>query len=110
MTIQSDNGKAFVEDLTKELMRRSHIAHAHSTTHHPKTNGLAEGQNSTSEYAPGVLSAGGGGGVYQHATLNTGNQSFHDIDRQREKERERERERDRERAMPLTFCYPEYEG
>ena len=32
MTFQSDNGKTFVGDLTKELMKRSHIAQAHSTT------------------------------------------------------------------------------
>ena len=44
MTFQSDNGKAFVGDLTKELMKRSHIAQAHSTTYHPQTNGLVERQ------------------------------------------------------------------
>ena len=37
MTFQSDNGKVFVGDLTKELTRRSHIAQAHSTTYHPQT-------------------------------------------------------------------------
>ena len=47
MTFQSDNGKAFVGDLTKELMKRSHIAQAHSTTYHPQTNGLVERQNRT---------------------------------------------------------------
>ena len=35
MTFQSDNRKAFVGELTKELMRGSHIAQAHSTTYHP---------------------------------------------------------------------------
>ena len=35
MTFQSDNGKAFVGDLSKELMRRSHIAQAQSTICHP---------------------------------------------------------------------------
>ena len=45
MTFQSDNGKGFVGDLTKELTRRSHIAQAHSTTYHPQTNGLVERQN-----------------------------------------------------------------
>ena len=39
MTFQSDNGKAFVGDLTKELMKRSHIAQAHSTTYHPQKTG-----------------------------------------------------------------------
>ena len=47
MTFQSDNRKAFVGDLTKELMRRSHIAQTHSTTYHPQTNGLVERQNRT---------------------------------------------------------------
>ena len=47
MTFQSDNGKTFVGDLTKELMRRSHLAQAHSTTYHPQTNGLVERQNRT---------------------------------------------------------------
>ena len=31
-TFQSDHGKAFVGDLTKELTKRSHVAQAHSTT------------------------------------------------------------------------------
>ena len=47
MTSQSDIGKAFVGDLTKDLMKRSHIAQAHSTTYHPQTNGLVERQNRT---------------------------------------------------------------
>ena len=37
ITFQSDNGKAFVGDLTKELMKRSQVAQAHSTTYHPQT-------------------------------------------------------------------------
>ena len=45
MTFQSDNGKTFVGDLTKELMKRSQIAQAHSTTYHSQTNGLVERQN-----------------------------------------------------------------
>ena len=32
MTFQSDNGKDLVEDLSKQLMKRSHIAQGHSTT------------------------------------------------------------------------------
>ena len=47
MTFQSDNGKAFVGDLAVKLMRRSHIAQAHSTTYLPQTNGLMERQNRT---------------------------------------------------------------
>ena len=47
MAFQSDNGTAFVGELTKELMRRSQVAQAHSTTYHPQTNGLVERQNRT---------------------------------------------------------------
>ena len=45
MTFQSDNGIAFVAELTKELMRRSQVAQAHSTAYHPQTNGVVERQN-----------------------------------------------------------------
>ena len=47
MTFQSDYGTAFVGELTKEHMRRSQDAQAHSTTYHPQTNGLVERQNRT---------------------------------------------------------------
>ena len=46
-TFQSDNGTALVGELTKELMRRSEVAQAHSTTYHPQMNGLVERQNRT---------------------------------------------------------------
>ena len=104
MTFQSDNGKAFVGVLTKELMKRSHIAQAHSTTYHPQTNGLVERQNKTlvnmlrvycsrymtdwDKYLPQVV------GAYnstQHST--TGISPFMMLT-------------GRERAMPLTFFYP----
>ena len=108
MTFQSDNGKAFVGDLTKELMKRSHIAQAHSTTYHPQTNGLVERQNRTlvnmlrvycsrymtdwDKYLPQVV------GAYnstQHST--TGISPFMMLT-------------GKERALPLIFFYPEYEG
>ena len=108
MTFQSDNGKAFVGDLTKELMKRSHIAQALSTTYHPQTNGLEERQNRTlvnmlrvycsrymkdwDKYLPQVV------GAYnstQHST--TGISPFMMLT-------------GRERATPLTFFYPEYEA
>ena len=108
MTFQSDNGKAFVGDLTKELMKRSHIAQAHSTTYHPQTNGLVERQNRSlvnmlrvycsrymtdwDKYLPQVV------GAYistQHST--TGISPFMMLT-------------GRQRAMPLIFFYPENEG
>ena len=92
MTFQSDNGTAFVGQLTKELMRRSQVVQAHSTTYHPQTNGLVEMQNRTlvsmlrvycsrymtdwDRYLPQVI------GAY--------NSTQH--------------------SLPLTFFYPEYEG
>ena len=108
MTFQSDIGKAFVGNLTKELMKRSHIAQAHSTIYHPQTNGLVERQNRTlvnmlrvycsrymtdwDKYLPQVV------GAY-NSTQNstTGISPFMMLT-------------GRERAMPLTFFYPEYEG
>ena len=36
MNFQSDNGTTFVGELTKELIRRSQVAQAHSTTYHPR--------------------------------------------------------------------------
>ena len=108
MTFQSDNGKAFVGDLKKELMKRSHIAQAHSTTYQPQTNGLVERPNRTmvsmlrvycsrymtdwDKYLPQVV------GAYnstQHST--TGISPFMILT-------------GRERAMPPTFFYAEYEG
>ena len=108
MTFQSDNGKAFVGDLTKELMKRSHIAQAHSTTYHPQTNGLVERQNRTlvnmlrvycsrymtdwDKYLPQVV---GSYNSTQHST--TGISPFMMLT-------------GKERAMPLMFFCPEYEG
>ena len=90
MTFVSDNGQAFVGDLTKELMRRSH---SHSTTYHPQTNGLVERQNRTlmnmlrvyillEVYDKlGQTFAAMGGSVQLLTTLNSDHQSFHDADR-----------------------------
>ena len=40
-------GTAFEGGLTKELMKRSQVAQAQSTTYHSQTNGLVERQNRT---------------------------------------------------------------
>ena len=108
ITFQSDNGKAFVGDLTKELMKRSQEAQAHSTTYHPQTNGLFERQNYTlvsmlrvycsrymndwDRYLPQVMGAYNSREHYitemsPHLTLIG-----------------------LAKALPLTFFYPEYEG
>ena len=54
---QSDNGTAFVGELTRELMRRSQVAQAHSTTYQPQTNGLVERHNRTLASMPRVDSS-----------------------------------------------------
>ena len=43
----SDNGKAFMGDLTKESLKRSQLAQAHSNTYNPQTNNIVERQNRT---------------------------------------------------------------
>ena len=98
---------AFVGDLTKEFMKRSHIAQAHSTNYHLQTNGLVERQNITlvnmlgvycSRYMtdwdknlPQVIAAYS---IKQHSTTGISPLML----------------TGREREMPLTFFYPEYEG
>ena len=47
ITLQSDKDKVFMGDLTQDLMKRSQVAQAHSTTYHPQTNGLFERQRRT---------------------------------------------------------------
>ena len=108
ITFQSDNGKAFVGDLTKELMKRSQVAQAHSTTYHPQTNGLVERQSRTlvsmlrvycsrymddwDKYLPQVM------GAYNSTEHSTTGISPHMMLTGHEK------------TLPLTFFYPEYEG
>ena len=108
MTFQSDNGTAFVGELTKELMRRSQVAQAHSMTYHPQTNGLVERQNRTlvsmlrvccsrymtdwDRYLPQVM------GAYNSTHYSTTGVSPHMMLTGHEK------------SLPLTFFYPEYEG
>ena len=108
MTFQSDNGTAFVGELTKELIKRSQVAQAHSTTYHPQTNGLVERQNRTlvsmlrvycsrymtywDRYLPQVM------GAYNSTQHSTTGVSPHMMLTGHEK------------SLPLTFFYPEYEG
>ena len=102
------NGKTFVCDLTKELMKRSQVAQAHSTTYHPQTNGLVERQNRTlvsmlrvccsrymddwDKHLSQVM------GAYNSTEHSTTGISPHMMLTGHEK------------ALPLTFFYPEYEG
>ena len=108
MNIQSDNGTAFVGELTKELMRRSQVAQAHSTTYHIQTNGLVERQNRTlvsmlrvygsrymtdwNRYLPQVM------GAYYNPQHSTAGVCPHMMLTGHEK------------SLPLTFFYPNYEG
>ena len=108
MTFQSDNGPAFVGELTKELMIRSQIAQAHSTTIYPQTNGLVEWQNRTlvsmlrvycsrymtdwDRYLQQVM------GAYNSTQQSTTGVSPH------------MKLTGHEKSLPLTFFYPEYEG
>ena len=108
MTFQSINGTAFVGERTKELMRRSQVAQAHSTTYHPQTNGLVERQNKTlvsmlrvycsrcmtdwDRYLPQVM------GAYNSTQLSTTGVSPHMMLTGHKK------------SLPLTCFYPEYEG
>ena len=108
ITFQSDNGKAFVGDLTKELMKRSQVAQAHSTTDHSQTSGLVEKQNRKlvsmlrvycsrymddwDRHLPQVM------GAYNSTELSTTVISPHMMLTGCEK------------GLPLTFFYPEYEG
>ena len=108
ITFQSDNGKAFVGDLMKELMKRSQVAQAHSTTYQPQTNGLVERQNRTlvsmlrvycsrymddwDKHLPQVM------GAYNSTEHSTTGISPHMMLNGHEK------------PLLLMFFYPEYEG
>ena len=101
ITFQSENGKAFVGDLTKELMKRSQVAQAHSTTYHPQTNGLVVSMlrvycsrymDDWDKHLPQVM------GAYNTTEHSTRGISPHMM------------LTGHETALPLTFFYPEYEG
>ena len=108
MTFQSENGTAFVGELTKELMRRSQVAQTHSTTYHPQKNGLVERQKQTlvsmlrvycsryktdwDRYLPQVMRP------YNSTQHSTTGISPHMMLTGHEK------------SLPLTFFYPEYKG
>ena len=105
ITFQSDNGKAFVGD---ELMKRSQVAQAHSTTYHPQTNGLVIRQNRTlvsmlrvycsrymddwERHLPQVI------GAYNSTEHSTTGINPHMMLPRHEK------------ALPLTFFYLEFGG
>ena len=45
--MQSDNGPQFIAEVSRAFMKASQLTQAHSTAHHPATNGLVERQNKT---------------------------------------------------------------
>ena len=108
MAFQSGNGTDFVRELTKELMRCSQVAQAHSTIYHPQTNGLVERQNRAlvsmlrvycsrymtdwDRYLPQVM------GAYNSTQHSTTGVSPHMM------------VTGHENSLPLTSFYPEYEG
>ena len=108
MIFQSHNGTAFVGELTKELIRHSQVAQAHSTTYHPQTYGLVERQNRTlvsmlrvycsrymtdwDRYLPQVI------GAYNSTQHSTTGVSTHMMLTGHKK------------SLPMTFFYPEYEA
>ena len=94
-------------ELTNELMRRSQVGQAHSTTYHPQTNSLVERQNRTlvlmvraywsrymtdwDRYLPQVM------GAYNSTQHSTTGVSLHMMLTGREK------------FLSLIIFYPEYE-
>ena len=108
MAFQSGNGTAFVGELTKELMRRSKVARAHSTTYLPQMHGLVEKKNRTlvsmlrvycsrymtdlDRYFSQVM------GAYNSTQHSTAGISPHMLLTAHEK------------PLLLTLFYPEYEG
>ena len=108
ITFQSDNAKAFVGDLTKELMKRSQVAQAHSNAYHPQSNGLVERQNRTLVYMLRIYCSRNMNdwdrylqqvmGAYNSTEHSTTGISPHMLLTGHEK------------AFPLTFFYPEYGG
>ena len=108
MTFQSDNGKTFVGELRKEIMRRSLVAQAHSTTYHPQTNGIVEKQSRTlvsmlrvycsrymtdwDRYLPQVMEAYNS---TQHSTTGVSPRMMLP---------------GHEKSLPLAYFYPEYGG
>ena len=95
-------------ELTKELMKRSQVAQAHSTTYHPQLNGIVERQYRTlvsmlrvycsrymddsERHLPQVM------GAYSSTKRSTTIISPHMMLTGHEK------------ALPLTFFYTDYEG
>ena len=103
MTFQSDNGKAFVGKLTKELMRRSQVAQAYKLrTTYQWLSGKAE--SNVRVDAEGILfqvhdknlpQVMGAYNSTQHSTTGVSPHMMLT---------------GHENSLPLTFFYPEYEG
>ena len=108
ITFQSNNGKAFVGDLTRKLMRRSQVAQAHSTTCHPQTNGLVEKQNRKLVFMLRVYFSRYMDDWNRHLpqVLGTHNSTEHSTT----EISPHMKLRGHEKAFPLTSFYPEYGG
>ena len=105
---QSDNGKAFVSDTTKELMKRSGMAQVHSTIYHPQKNGLVERQIPALTYMLRIYYSRYMDDWYMHLpqVVGTNNSTLHSttvISPQM-------MQTGHEKTLLLTFFYPKYKG
>ena len=106
MTFQSDNVTIFEGELTEELVRRTQVVQANSTTYQPETNVLEERQTTNGINVKGILLPIHDGLGYIFATSDgayNSTQRFSDISSQMMMT-------GLEKALPLTFFYPEYKG
>ena len=108
ITFQSDNGKAFVGDLTKELMKRLQVAQAHSTTYHPQTNGLVERQNRTLVFMLRVYCSRYL--VEWDRRLQQVMDAYNSTENSTTRISPHMMLTGHKKALPLTFFYPEYKG
>ncbi|XP_063711496.1 uncharacterized protein LOC134839801 [Symsagittifera roscoffensis] len=107
ITFQSDNGKAFVGDLMKKLMKRSQVAQAHLTNYQPQANGLIEKQNCTLVSMLRVYCSRYMDDWYRHLPQVMG--AYNSTEHSTTVINPHVMLTGHEKALPLTFFYPEYE-